>query len=315
MSSGGSALGPGAEFDAIRAMVARWGALAGGIGDDAALLHIPRAGQIVVSTDTSTENVHFRRDWLSPHEIGYRAAAAAMSDLAAMAGTPLGVLVALTVPELWRAELDAIADGIGEAVRLSGAQIIGGDTTRGDVLSLTITVLGSASAVLRRSGAREGDRVYVTGELGGPFCALRGMQRGKPIGAAFRERFARPVPRLSEARWLAARGATSAIDVSDGVIADAAHIAAASGVRIELYLDQLPLFPGVAPFDAARSGEEYELLLTAPRELAAHAFRDAFALPLTEIGMVVGHGEAAVITLIDGRPVELPAGFDHFAQP
>ena len=117
------ALGPGAEFDAVRALVRGWGALAEGIGDDAAVLEVPRGERLVVSTDASVENVHFRRAWLSPREIGARATTGALSDLAAMGATPLGIVVALVVPYAWRADLEALAEGIGDAVRDAGTRI------------------------------------------------------------------------------------------------------------------------------------------------------------------------------------------------
>src|SRR5882672_2613293 len=108
-------LGPGAEFDVIRALLVRWGDRAAGIGDDAAVLRLTRGDALVTSVDSSVEGRHFKREWLSPREIGYRAVAAALSDLAAMAARPIGVLIAFALPEAWRNELGAIADGIGDA--------------------------------------------------------------------------------------------------------------------------------------------------------------------------------------------------------
>ena len=124
-------LGPGREFDLVRTMLTRWGTAASGIGDDAAIVDIPAGEQLVVSTDASIENVHFRREWLSPEEIAYRATMAALSDVAAMAAAPRGLLVALTIPERWVADLAALADGIGAAARAADCPILGGDITRG----------------------------------------------------------------------------------------------------------------------------------------------------------------------------------------
>jgi thiamine-monophosphate kinase len=307
------ALGVGVEFDAIRAMLGVWGAQATGIGDDAAVLALPPGESLVVSTDASFEQVHFRRGWLTAREIGARATAAALSDLAAMAATPAGLLLALGVPPSWRSELDAIARGVGEMAVASSCPIIGGNVTRAGELSLTITVLGTAPRPLERTGARPGDALYVTGTLGGAGAALDALLRGATPRDADRARFAAPRPRLAEARWLAERGARAAIDISDGLVADAGHLAAASGVQIALDLSALPCVEGVAPESAASSGEEYELLVAAPADdaLDVDAFRVRFGIPLTRIGRVdSGHGVS-----LDGRDarVDPPSGHDHLS--
>jgi thiamine-monophosphate kinase len=307
-------LGAGGEFDAIRGMLRLWGDAASGVGDDCAVLDVPAGELLCVSTDSSVEDVHFRRDWLTPEEIGYRSTVAALSDLAAMAARPLAVLVAMTVPDGWRAELAAIASGVGEAVRLAGTVIAGGDTTRGAALSLTVTVLGVARAPLRRSAARAGDRVYVTGVLGAPLRALGDLLRGQPPRSGDRLRFARPVARLGEARWLAERGVHAAVDVSDGLLADLGHLAAASGVRIVVDVDRLPAVDGLDRRDAARSGEEYELAVTAPADLDTAAFAAVWGAPLTEIGRVEEGGAVGVEARLAGQRVDLPGGHDHFSE-
>src|SRR6476646_5948187 len=144
-------LGPGREFDVIRDLVRRWGDSARGIGDDAAILDVPAGSRLLASTDATVENVHFRERWLEPAEIGFRAAAAALSDLAAMAATPIAMLVAMSVPERWRVRIPGIAEGVGEASRAFHAPITGGNLTTGAELSLTVTVLGHASVVLGRT--------------------------------------------------------------------------------------------------------------------------------------------------------------------
>jgi thiamine-monophosphate kinase len=309
------ALGPGAEFDTIRTMLSRWGALAPGVGDDAALLDVPAGSRLAVSTDVSVENVHFRRGWLSAEEIAYRAAAAALSDLAAMGATPLGMVIALTLTEQWRAQIGQLADGFALASRDLGAPIVGGDLSEGPVLSIGVTVLGTVERALMRSGAQVGDALWVTGRLGGPLLALRALESGTAPVPAHRERFAHPVPRIREGRWLAAHGATAAIDCSDGVAADASHLAAASGARIILELDRLPLMPGATARDAAQSGEEYELIVTAPGTLDHRAFEREFGVPLTAIGHVEGAGPGGpgVETREGVRRVPLPRGHSHFS--
>lgn len=310
--SGDTPLGPGAEFDAIRSLVARWGELAAGIGDDAALLGVPRGERLVASVDAAVENRHFRREWLSPQEVGSRAVTAALSDLAAMAATPLGVLIAIALPEHWRAQLLEIGDGIAEGVRAARTVIRGGNISASGELSITTTVLGSAFAPLERRGARVGDVVYVTGRLGGPGAALRALHAGESPGD-FRERFAHPAARIAEARWLAHAGATAAIDISDGLVGDLRHLAAASGVAIAIEGDAVPRVDGVDAEQALTSGEEYELVVTAPAPLDANAFSARFALPLTRIGTVVDGG-AGVVTVQGAPRVARIASHDHFSR-
>lgn len=307
------ALGPGPEFDVVRAMLARYGVHASGVGDDAAEIPIPAGESAVVSTDVAVENVHFRRDWMTAEQIAARATTAALSDLAAMAATPRAVVVAVTLPESWRGDAGAIAAGVARAASTVGASVVGGDVSDGPVLSLAVTVIGSAVRVLRRSGARPGDAVWVTGALGGPAAALRALLAGAAPAPALLERFASPVVRWREGQWLAAHGATAAIDVSDGIAADVAHLAAASGVRIVLDLDQLPVFAGATRDDASTGGEEYELAVAAPASLDASAFAAACGVPITQIG-VVEAGPVGVIARVEGREVALPPGFSHFVR-
>lgn len=305
-------LGSGGEFDVVRRLLGRWGALASGIGDDAALLPAQQPGNIVVSTDSSVEDVHFRKAWLAHREIGYRATAAALSDLAAMAATPMGVLVALTLPENDVVRVEELADGIGDCVREAGTRILGGDITRGAALSLTLTVIGAAERPLTRSGAAPGDRVYVTGRLGGPAGALRDFRGGREPRAELRARFAHPVPRLRESRWLAEHGCAAAIDISDGLVADARHLAAASGVAVEIRSESVPLFEGVPLEWALSSGEEYELLVTSAAALDEAAFSRELGLELTEIGKVEPGEPGTVVLKQRGRAVAAPGGYDHF---
>ena len=304
------ALGPGREFDIVRSLLAEWGKSAERIGDDAAVLEVPQGEKLVVSTDTSLEGVHFRRDWLNHFEIGYRATAASLSDLAAMAARPLGLMIALTLPEADRNEARAIATGIREGASAVLCPIVGGDLSAGKVLSLTITALGSVARPISRAGAKPGQRVYVTGHLGGPAAALRAWNAGAEPSDRDRARFAHPVPRIDAAIGLAERGATSAIDVSDGLIADIGHLAAASKVCIEVDLAHIPRVNGVSALEAASSGEEYEIVVTSP-EIDVVQFSSEFGLDLTEIGRVVA-GPTGVELLNDGQQVAAPLGFDHF---
>ncbi|MEP7087320.1 MAG: thiamine-phosphate kinase [Gemmatimonadota bacterium] len=307
-------LGSGREFDIIRTLLARWGSRAEGIGDDAALLEVPAGEQLVASADTSVEHIHFERAWLTPREIGYRATMAALSDLAAMAASPLGVLLALGLPKSWLASVGEIGDGVGDALDVAKALVRGGDITGASDLTLGFTVLGSTAAPLRRSSARLGDTVYVTGTLGGPGAALAAWQRGDTPDPAARARFARPIARIAEAIWLARSGARAAIDLSDGLLADAEHMATASGVRIQIDLDRIPLHDGVDARAAAVSGEEYELIVCAAA-LNVSAFERATGLRIAAIGRVMepipdGIG---VTARINGERLAPAEGFRHFS--
>lgn len=308
-----TALGPGREFDLIRDLIARWGPRAQGLGDDAAVLTVPRGEQLVVSTDTSVEDVHFRRAWLSLEDIGWRAAMAALSDLAAMGASPLGMTVALVLPAADVPQLEALGDGVGAAADSARIAIVGGDLTRGAHLTLAITVLGSAPHPLRRDGAQPGDTVYVTGRLGGPARALASYLRGDVPDERLAARFARPAARIREGVWLGEQGASAAIDISDGIVGDAQHLAAASGALLSIDVDCIPLFEGATADDALRSGEEYELLVTAPRPLETTQFHQMFGISLTAVGSVQA-GAAGVVFTRGRERVAPPAGYDHFSR-
>ena len=306
-------MGPGVEFDLIRRMADRWGDISRNAGDDAAVLDLNQGARLVASTDTSLEGVHFRREWLSLQEIGYRATIAALSDIAAVAAEPIGLLIAATVPANIAPTIEELADGIGSAARQSGCPIVGGDLTGGDRISLTMTAMGAAVSPIGRNGARLGDGLWLTGRLGGPAAALRALLAGELPSAEHYPRFACPVARLAEARWLAEAGATAMIVISDGLSSDARHIAAASGVAIEIGIDIIPCVPDVTSRAAATSGEEYELLVAAPDELDAERFASTFGVSLTRIGTIVEGVPGSVTFTEDGERVDLVAGYDHFS--
>lgn len=314
------ALGPGGEFDRIRRIADALGPHAGPLGDDTAAIPA-RPGIMVVSTDASVEGVHFRREWLTLPEIGWRATASALSDLAAAAAEPAGITVAVVVPpDLGEAGLVAVMTGVGEAAQSAGCQLLGGDLSSGASLALTVTVFGHAQpAPMSRRGARPGDGVYVTGALGGARAALLDWLDGATPSPAARIAFARPQPRLLAGRWLAGQGATAMMDVSDGLAGDARHLAAASGVGLRLALERLPIHPSVhrvaarrgEPFAAfaASGGEDYELLVTLPPGFAAaRECEPAAGVVLTRIGEVVAG--SGVEALLHGEPVAV-AGYAH----
>ncbi len=307
------AMGGGAEFDLIRRLLDTWGPRASGIGDDAAVLAVPQGEQLVASTDASVENVHFKRGWMTPREIGARAATAALSDLAAMGARPLGLLLALGLPEGWQADAEAIADGVGATASALSCPIVGGNVTRSSELTLTVTVLGGAARPLTRAGAEVGDSIFVTGVLGGPGAALADLLNGRDPERSARARFIAPSARIAEGRWLAAHGATALIDISDGLLADAGHLANASGVSVSIDVDAVPFLGGMDPLVALASGEEYELLASVSSDIVLEmaAFQRAFGIPLTRVGVVVERQENAVLTTTASA---LVAGHDHLAR-
>ncbi len=323
-------LGPGGEFDLIRAFTAGDTALPAGValgpGDDAAVLE----GGWVVSTDLSVEDVHFRRAWLRDEEIGWRAAAAALSDVAAMGAEAVGVLVSLAAPPGREVDLHAVQRGVRAAAAACGAAVLGGDLSASPgPLFLDLVVLGRAERPVGRSGARPGDEVWVSGVLGGSAAAVRAWSEGRDPAPALRRRFARPEPRVALGRALGAAGAAAAmIDLSDGLAGDAAHLAAASGVRVVLEAGRVPvdeaareaLGPEAAREAALHGGEDYELCFAArpgavdpPRLADAVGALGGPAVPLTRVGRVE-EGEGVWLALPGEAPRRLErGGHDHWA--
>jgi thiamine-monophosphate kinase len=308
-------LGGGAEFDRIRAIAAALGSRARELGNDTALVKLGGT-TVALSADVSVEGVHFRREWLSLEEIGWRAAAAALSDLAASAAEVVGVLAALTIPAAEPlSTFVALMQGVGAAADAVGGKVLGGDLSRGDAIALALTVLGTAAHPLTRAGARPGDGIWVTGELGGARAALTAFIAGRVPDAAARVRFARPEPRIAWGRWLAAQGARAMLDLSDGLAGDAGHLAAASEMAVHLELERIPCHPAVAgeaaaagepaPVFAAKGGEDYELLVALPP-----AFSAAGDFPLTRVGEV--RAGAGLTLELAGRSLVL-SGYEHFA--
>jgi thiamine-monophosphate kinase len=321
-----TALGGGAEFDLIRRFLSRGGAalprnVLVGPGDDCAVIE---GDPIALSLDLAIEDVHFRRAWLEPEEIGRRTTAAALSDLAAVAAEPIGALAALAVAAADAGDYAVrVMDGVRAAADAAGAALLGGDLSRSPgPLVLDVAVVGSVAEPVLRSGARPGDAVWVTGRLGGAAAAVRRWAEGALPSAEARRAFADPRPKLKEARWLAGRGVLHAlIDISDGLAGDAAHIAAASDVRIVLDAQAIPVHPG-ADADATErglalalhGGEDYELLFAAPPgsvEPLVAAFADAFGSPLSRVGEVAAGG-GVVLRREGGNEEEVGGGYDHF---
>lgn len=310
-----------AEFELIERIRRRAGGrddVVLGIGDDAAVLRLPPGRLLVVATDTLNAGVHFP-EATAPGDIGWKALAVNLSDLAAMGAMPAWCTLSLSLPKADTAWIDGFLDGFIALAGQHGVALVGGDTTRGP-LSIGVTVHGFVQdgAVLRRDGARVGDDVWVSGTLGDAAGALA---LGTRAPDAFRERLDRPEPRV--ALGLALVGsASSAIDVSDGLLADLGHVCAASGVGARIDLDLLPASAALREaFDAARrrvfqatGGDDYELCFTAApehRSKVAEAGRNSDT-PLSRVGSIVA-GEGVQALDADDRPWTSPrTGYLHF---
>lgn len=316
-----------AEFEIIARYFSRPAAhtLLGG-GDDCALL-APDDGHILaLSTDTLVSGTHFFADTPATN-LGWKTLAVSVSDLAAMAAQPRWASLSLTLPAVDEAWLAAFADGFYQCAAAFDIALVGGDTTRGP-LAASVTLLGQlrAESALRRTGARAGDEIWISGTPGFAGSALAALQAGgKPAQQPLLDALHRPQPRLALGRLLA-RHAHAMIDVSDGLLADLGHILRASQVAAQIRLAALPLAPlvalGVAPEAALQAvlsgGDDYELLWTAPA--SAHdnilALGQTLALPLHCIGRIDAAAATGAVCLYDhdGRqrtPADF-AGFRHF---
>lgn len=325
MKQGDPGLGPGAEFALIRRFLRGSSALPRevrcGPGDDAAVLE----GGWVISTDLSVEDVHFQRAWMTEREIGARACVAALSDLAAMAAQPVGVLVSMAAPRGRDIDLEAVQAGVRDAAEAVGAAVIGGDVSRSPgPLFLDIVVLGRAEMPVQRDGAEAGDHVWVTGELGASAAAVRLWQEGMEPGVELRAAFVSPRPRIDAACRLVEHEVVDAlIDLSDGLAGDAGHIAAASGVRITLESDLIPvaaaaveaLGPERALEAALHGGEDFELcFVTDPGVVDPDYFAEKFGLRLTRVG-TVSAGSGVFLKRPGGDVHEVDVGgFDHWRE-
>ncbi len=310
-----------------------------GIGDDAAVTQ-PGSGQLVLTTDLLIERVHFERGAISGRDLGAKAITVNVSDVAAMAASPRYALVSIAVPldtePSWVIELYG---GMRDACAEYALSLVGGDTSRADVVVISVAVVGEVAPgrALTRSGARVGDRVVVTGSLGAAAGGLLLSRQpparmaeamSQPWARALVEALERPVARVVEAHVLSGAGATAMMDLSDGLALDLSRMCAASGVGARVTLAGVPVagdldlaasWLGVIPRDVALSGgEDYELLATMPGDAVEKAraqLQDAFGVRLTDVGEIV-EGSGVLGVDADGRASRLePQGWDHFAAP
>jgi thiamine-monophosphate kinase len=311
-----------------------------GIGDDCAILTPPRGYELLVTTDFSLEGRHFRRDWHSPQSIGHRTLARGLSDLAAMGAKPLAAFLSLALPKAVARDttwLDGFLDGLLGLAKLHNVPLAGGDTSESpsDHILADIVLLGSAPAgrALRRSGARAGDLLYVTGALGGAAAELAevtehsgisrfpsGMTERKADVAVDDHPHFFPRPRLAVGQALLKRRlATACIDTSDGLSTDLAHLCTSSGMEAELDISLLPAHPFTATLDDAaqiaamlHGGEDYELLFTASAKTKMP--RSIAGIPITRIGRILKQQKnkpQMTIFSEDTRFELQPQGWEH----
>jgi thiamine-monophosphate kinase len=276
-----------------------------GIGDDCAIFR-PRVTRedLLFTTDLLLEDIHFRRTTHSAQDIGYKALARGLSDIAAMGAAPQFCLLSLAIPA-WadRAWVDRFYRGFLDLARATATPLAGGDLARAEKFACDVIVCGAVprGKALLRSGARPGNAIYVSGELGG---SALGLSSGR--GRAWK-RHLRPQPRLALGQWIRELGATAAMDLSDGLSLDLTRMCIASHVAAEIAPP--PIFPGASLDQALHGGEDYELLFTMPprRRTPSHFG----GLPLTRIGTIV-RGRPGVLRL-EGKLLK-PLGFDHFQR-
>jgi thiamine-monophosphate kinase len=276
-----------------------------GSGDDAAVVPAP-SSVLVATTDLLVEGVHFRLDWSSPYDVGRKAAAQNFADVAAMGARPTALLLGLGCPPgTSLAVVDGVADGLRDECALVGAAVVGGDVVRTDQITLAITALGDPGPLtpVTRAGARPGDVLVIAGTVGRSAAGLELLRGGVRAGALV-EAHRRPSPPYAAGPLLAAAGATAMIDVSDGIVADLRHVAAASGVRIILDVDALAaLEPSLEPRLLLTGGEDHALAATLPP-----------GTPRPAGPALIGSVEDGAGVVLRGESVpEVPAGgWDHF---
>ena len=315
MTSGGSqTLADVGEFGLIAAMASAFEptpAVLIGSGDDAASL--ATSGPVLVSTDLLIERRHFRRDWSEPADVGHRAAAASLADIAAMGGTATGLVVGFggppDLPVAWVREL---AEGMAEEVAKVGATVVGGDVSSADQVILAITAFGHAKTEpVTRGGAQPGQVVAIAGRVGWAAAGLAVLGRGFRSPRAVVEAYRRPDVPYAAGPQAAAAGASAMIDVSDGLLADLGHIAAASGVAIDVESGALEIAEPLEAVGSAVGVEPVRFCLTGGEDHALAATFDADA-ELPDGWRAIGRVAEGSGVTVDGEEYEGPAGHTHF---
>jgi thiamine-monophosphate kinase len=293
--------------------------IAAGIGDDCAVLRIPPGHEFLVTTDFSLEGMHFRRDWHSPESVGYRCLARGLSDIAAMGGNPVAAFLSLALPwKLPQRWVDRFFDGLLKLAAEFKITLAGGDTSQSPTGILAdIVVVGSVpkgKAVLR-SGARPGDRIYITGRLGDSAAALAALRSGRKVRTADFPRHFTPEPRLKIGQYLRQHElASSMIDLSDGLSTDLDHLCQESGVGAEVDSAAIPrALAGKSARElplalALHGGEDYELLFTSSKRIPAKIA----GVSVTEIGRIVRGKKLTLISATGARKPLRPKGWENF---
>ncbi len=285
-----------------------------GPGDDAAVVAAPD-GRVVVCTDTAVEGVHWRPDWSTPHQVGRKVAAANLADVAAMGAVPTALVAALSCPPGTPVEqLSGYADGMWTEAAVTGVGVVGGDVTSAGQVIITVTALGSLEGrePVTRSGARPGDVLALRGRLGWAAAGLAVLSRGFRSPASVVGAHRVPEPPYAAGPEAARAGATAMIDVSDGLLADLAHVARASEVRLDVRSTAFEVPARLADVGRALGVDPLHWVLTGGEDHAlVAAFPTAPPAGWTVIGEVLP-GEAAVV--VDGRAYEATPGWDHFAR-
>ena len=295
-----------------------------GIGDDCAVLRLPAGQDSLVTTDFTLEGTHFRRDWHPPDSVGHRCLARGLSDIAAMGGEPVAVFLSLALPrDLPQSWVDRFARGLIRLAEKHGARLAGGDTAESpNGILADIVVVGSVpkGKAILRSGAKDGDKIYVSGELGGSAAAIERVRtQGKRNKVNLRDyvRHFFPEPRLELGRILRERGLASAmIDTSDGLSTDLAHICEESGVGAEIDSSLIPrAWTGRPPREvdldlALHGGEDYELLFTAPA--SKRVPQQLARVAITQIGQITRARGVFLRGATGVRQVFRPQGWEHF---
>ncbi|WFE38877.1 thiamine-phosphate kinase [Micromonospora sp. WMMD998] len=286
-----------------------------GPGDDAALVAAPDR-RVVASTDVLVEGRHFRRDWSGARDVGHRAAAANLADVAAMGATPTALLVALCMPaELDPTWAEELADGLGAEAGLVGASVVGGDMSASPTLTIAVTALGDLGGrpPVVRSGARPGDVVALAGRTGWAAAGYTVLSRGFRTPRLLVEAFRRPEVPYAAGPSAAEAGATAMIDVSDGLLADLGHVAAASGVAIDLSRDAFEVPRQMRDAAQALGADPYSWILGGGDDHAlAATFPAGTALPAG--WRPVGRVAAGAGVTVDGADYDGPRGWDHFRK-
>ncbi|MEV0152131.1 thiamine-phosphate kinase [Micromonospora sp. NPDC050686] len=284
-----------------------------GPGDDAAVVAAPD-GRVAASTDVLVEGRHFRRDWSSARDVGHRAAAANLADIAAMGATPTALLVALCAPlDLPAAWAEELADGLGAEAAGVGASVVGGDMSASPTLTVAVTALGDLGGrpPVLRSGARPGDVLALAGRTGWAAAGYTVLSRGFRTPKVLVEAYRRPEVPYRAGPAAAEAGATSMIDISDGLLADVGHVARASGVAVDVHRAAFEVPRQMGDAAQALGVDPYAWLLAGGEDHAlAATFPAGTALP--EGWRPIGRVDAGEGVTVDGRAWDGPAGWDHF---